>query len=242
MNFAELEVLHKKPVEFKSNIRYDIDHKCVPFKNIEEVLEFLPYGNKLRIMFIFLIVLGCRISELNVLNTSQFYKSSKGWCIVWRCGKNQKGLPRKEYLPEFVVAELAAHRKLYNCPRYKLFSIDSDTFRRQFNKFVRPNLSDDWNDRVPNYKKSGPVRIEYALQLKGLRKNFQTIEFKKALDKWKDSGVALEMTSKRMRHSSKHMTCNHYIQNFEDLELNKYNFDSSKDFLSKEFQTRMTEY
>lgn len=66
------------------------------------------------------------------------------------------------------------------------------------------------------------MREEYVLQLKGLRKNFATLEFAKQYKKWKSAEVALEFASKRMKHSTKHITAYHYLRNFDELNISAY--------------------
>ncbi|MCA1807531.1 MAG: hypothetical protein LC687_06770, partial [Actinobacteria bacterium] len=73
--------------------------------------------------------------------------------------------------------------------------------------------------KVPGRDPYG-VGSQYRLQLKGLRKNFQTVEFARQLAQWRGhADFALEMTSKRMRHSTASVTARHYIEGLGELGL-----------------------
>jgi hypothetical protein len=90
--------------------------------------------------------------------------------------------------------------------------------RRYFNRDVRPLLGLAWQKKRlhPGFFKEEP----YFLQLKGFRKSFGTTIFFREYEKWGDAGVALEFASKRLQHSTTHMTAYHYLQNFEWTEVN----------------------
>lgn len=67
----------------------------------------------------------------------------------------------------------------------------------------------------------GDFSSEYRYQLKGLRKNFQTLMFAEELAEWDDPQIALLKVSKRMKHSAEHITFHHYIEDMEALGLRK---------------------
>lgn len=64
--------------------------------------------------------------------------------------------------------------------------------------------------------------MEYRYSWSGFRKTFQTLVFAYYWKKYQDSGVALEMVSKRMKHSSKGITAKHYIENVDSIQANQY--------------------
>lgn len=99
-----------------------------------------------------------------------------------------------------------------------MFSCKADSFRRYFNKKVRPFLGDAWRKERLVYKQ-GTITRENILQLKGLKKTFQTFVFAQELWRWNNPEIALQFTSKKMRHSSTRITAYHYLNNFDVLGL-----------------------
>lgn len=197
------------------DLNLSLEGQAVPLGRIKEVIDYLPYGNQIRVMFQFLAVTGCRISELNKMRPDRILKSQDKYFLIWALGKNQKSF-RKEELPGHLIEELKEYRKDQRCCQNKLFGISSETFRRMFNRDVRPFLSEAWRELKIKMSK-GQLQTEYVLQLKGLRKTFQTLNFAQELKKWNNPDIALEFISKRMKHSSKHITAYHYIVNFDQL-------------------------
>ena len=220
----------------ETNLNLSVDGQAIPPTRIKEVLDYLPYGNQIRVMFQFLAITGSRISELDRMRTDRILKSQNKYFLIWSLGKNQKAF-RKEEIPEQLVQELRESRKNRRCFQNRLFSMSSDTFRRVFNRDVRPNLSDAWTERKIKLSK-GQLQTEYVLQLKGLRKTFQTLNFAQELRKWNNPDIALEFTSKRMRHSSKHITAYHYIVNFDQVNTSMDNLD----LLGNNTQRRLPEF
>ena len=209
---------------------------AVPFDRIREALEVMPYGSDVRVMFEMLFLTGCRISELDNMKASKLF----GNVLYWSLGKNQHGF-RKEVLPDFYLKELAEYRKKNRTYADRLFGVNAHTFRRYFHKFIMPRLKGWHEKRLVD--KQGVLQEEYIYQLKGLRKDYQTLEFAKQLDKWKDAGVALQFTSKKMRHSCERITAFHYIQEFDSLNIEKNmslkTADILKDCIS---QTRLMDF
>lgn len=197
-------------------IHLEIEGNAIPWRLIQEVNEHLEYGSAASIMFKTLLYTGCRISELDNLDP----KNIMHGYLIWKTGKNQTGF-RKEKMPSCWIEELKVYRNTNSCPTNKLFNKRGQSMVDFFNKKVRPHLSKEWS-----YKRLHPVKDrfhqEYVYQIKGLRKNFQTIKFHKYYRKYKDAGVALEFISKEMKHSSKHMTAYHYIENCDLLDIEKY--------------------
>jgi integrase len=208
----------------------------IPFKYVAEAVNYMPYASAERVMFQMLAITGCRISELDNMQVNRIIK---GW-IYWKLAKNQASY-RKEQLPEFYLKELNVYREKNRVYANKLFGISHTTFIRYFNRDVRPKLSQHWvKQRLKPC--TANFQLEYIFQLKGLRKNFQTLEFARQLDKWKDSGVAIEMTSKKMRHSSKGITAYHYIESFDALEIEHYKKYSPAEILQQQSQTSLLNF
>ncbi len=223
---------------FKQELRLNLlaESHAIPFEKVREAIDFMGYGSPERVMFEMLILTGCRITELDRMVISKIY----GSILYWGLGKNQKSF-RKEALTVSYLKELKYYRDHHRVYGNKIFGIHSHTFRRYFNRDVRPNLSKEWQEKTL-FQKKGALVPEYVYQLKGLRKNFQTLEFKKELEKWKDSGVALEFTSKKMKHSSKHITAYHYLVNFDTLGINNLSELEPSDLLKKTRQTRLMDF
>lgn len=209
---------------------------AIPFDKVIEAVDFMEYGSTCRVMFEMLFLTGCRMSELDRMKISKFY----GQYLYWALGKNQRS-HRKEKLPKWYIEELKVYRNNHKVFRDKLFGINAHTFRRYFARDIRPNLSPAWQEKTL-FQRKGALNEEYVLQLKGLRKDFQTLVFKKELDKWKDSGVALEFASKRVKHSSTHITSYHYLCNFEQLGVEKYKNLEPHQILKQANQKRLLDF
>lgn len=217
---------------------YDLETESysIPFHEIKRAIEIMRYGSDIRTMFQMLVYTGCRIKELEYMKYSQLYNN----IIYWKLGKNQKKF-RKEKLPIEYLKELRFYRKNYRIYQDKLFGIKSCTFRRYFNKQIRQLLKGKWTQKR-FFAKQGCLVPEYVFQLKGCRKNYQTLEYAKMLDKWKSPNIAVEMTSKKMKHSSEKITAYHYIENFENLEIDKYKLFTIQDIINPKNQMRILDY
>ncbi len=171
----------------------------------------MSYASTCRVMFTMLALTGCRLSEMD--NMKQSYLKD-GW-LWWRLGKNQKNY-RKVKLPDPFIQELKDYRESHRVPSDSLFGVEHRTFRRYFNRTIRKLLGGGWIEKTEALGCNGFTE-EYLLQLKGLRKSYQTLLFKAEYEKWGDPGVALQFTSKAMRHSSERITAYHYLVNFDTL-------------------------
>lgn len=80
----------------------------------------------------------------------------------------------------------------------------------------------EWNLKRVILAKNNTFFKPYIYQLKGLRKNFQTLKFFQGYKKWNDAYIALECISKDMKHSTKNMTFRHYIENNDTLEIDRF--------------------
>lgn len=157
---------------------------------------------------------GCRPAELDRMKIDNLFENT----LYWKLGKNQRS-HRKEVLPAAYVKELREYRETHAVPQSKLFSMTADSLRARFNHHIRPYLGHSWTDKRLR-SKNGFLVEEYILQIKGIRKTYQTMVFAQELKKWKSAEVAVEFTSKRMKHSSRSITCFHYIENFDVLKIN----------------------
>jgi hypothetical protein len=158
--------------------------------------------------------------------------------MIWKPSKRQGGL-RREIIDDAIIKELFHYRSLSRVPERKLFGMNYKTFQHNFNRDIRPNLSRKWQLYCPRHTGKN---YEHLLLIKNLRKTYSTLEFSRQLDKWKDSGVALEMTSKKMRHSSTFMTSYHYLCNFDSVDVKKYEGMSYADIFRTDFQMRLNDF
>lgn len=188
----------------------------IPFEDVAEAINFKPYGDPLRVMLQMLFYTGCRMSELDNMKPELLVNN---W-LYWGLGKNQKGF-RKVKLPDRFISELAFYRSKHKVSQANIFGIKHTTFRRMFNRDIRPNLNNNWKRKRLVVKKN-ELTTEYEYQLKGLRKNYQTFTFNKNLEKWGDSKIALEFTSKDMKHSNTGITLKHYVENNDKLNIKQY--------------------
>lgn len=193
----------------------DHDSYAVPIPAVQEVLDFLPYASTERVMFQMLYYTGCRCKELDVMTPKLLHENT----LYWELGKNQHGT-RKEVLPKSYLSELKAYRATHRVCEDRMFGPTAATFRRYFDRDVRPFLSSTWREKRLTVR-SKAFSTEYVLQLKGLRKTFQTMLFAKEWQRWGTADVALQFTCKRMQHSSERITAYHYLQNFESLQIDK---------------------
>lgn len=185
---------------------------AVPYRAFRELFNFLPYAHPVRVMVCMLALTGCRLSELDRMRTDNL----RGNVLYWRLGKNQRGW-RAEPLPDWYIAELAEYHARHRTALGKLFGPGAHTLRRYFNRDVRPLLGAEWQVKRdhPGYIHEEP----FVLQLKSLRKSYATTIFFREYRHWKDAGVALQFTSKKLRHSCERITAYHYLQHLEQIEV-----------------------
>lgn len=237
-SFVEVYVLMLK-LKSVLDERIKTDTIAIPFSEINRVLDVLPYGCPIRCMFTHSILTGCRQTELSNMFESMMYRTIGGANIFWKCGKNQVGY-RKEFLPDYFLEELSYMRAHYRGFGDRLYSPDARSFRKYFNRY-RCFIGGLWNERQ-SIITGGVVESEYVYNLNGLRKTFATHVFYQEYQKWKDSGVALEMTSKRMKHSTTHMTAYHYLKNFEQLKIEQYGNIPIWQILNRPIQKKLNNY
>jgi integrase len=218
------------------SMRQEPDGQGIPFRLVRELFLIVEYGSICSVGIKLLHYTGCRIAELDNMQRS---KICDGY-IYWECGKNQHGW-RKEYLPADFIAELEYYWKRNRMPIDNVLGVSSDTFTRYFRKYVRPKLSIEWHEHrvVVNDDKLEDI---YKYALKGFRKNFATLLFCYFWRKYNDAYVAVERVSKRMRHSSKHITVNHYIETVEQIEAEKYMNLMPFEIIEQVVQTRLYDF
>lgn len=210
---------------------------AVPFDKINEARNFMTYSSVERVMFEMLIITGCRVSTLEKFKISQLY----GEIMYFKEAKTNK--TRKTKLPQWFIDEIKKYREKNRCYEDKIFSINAKTFNRYFNRDIRPHLSKDWQRKRPILCGSAnKCKYEYILQLKGIRKSYATLEFNKQMRVWNDANIAAEFTAKKLRHSTKKITCMHYLQHYEGLNIPKYGTLSPEAILEEYNQKRILDY
>lgn len=199
----------------RPTLEFDQANEChaLPLRNVKEVVELLPYASAERVMFLMLYYTGARISELDKMNPKNLYDGY----LYWPLGKNQKRW-RKEKLPDDFILELSAYREKYSVPSSRIFHYCGESLRRVFNRDIRSRLPSAWQRKRLIPTRAG-FKEEYILQMKGLRKTFQTVDFARELRKWNDAGFAMHRVAKRMKHSSTKITVSHYLEDLEAIGL-----------------------
>lgn len=202
----------------EKKLNLEQDGTAIPLDEVKKVLDFMTYASTVRVMFGMLFWTGSRIIELDNMKRGNIYDGY----VYWKTGKNQNDY-RKEKLPSYFIEELQEYWHTNRILGDKMFGVASDTFRRYFNRDVRPFLGGAWHEERLVFK-IGTIQRENILQLKGLRKTFQTYVFAQELYKWNNPEIALQFTSKKMRHSSTRITAYHYLNNFDVLGIDHQNF------------------
>lgn len=196
---------------------HEPEGRGIPFDMVQELLDKCPYGSVHSVALRMLFYTGCRIAELDKMKRSNIVNGY----IFWKCGKNQCGESRKEYLPDVYLKELQAYWGSHRVPGDRVFGVVSATYSRYFRREIRPLLSPRWHDMRDVFER-GTVKQEYYFQLKGFRKNFATLLFCYFWRKYGDAGVALELVCKRMRHSNTGITIHHYIETMEQIQAGRF--------------------
>jgi len=232
-----MPLLIKEIFELKMEKQICIEGRGIPFNQVLEASRIIPYASDVSVMFKMLFLTGCRITELNSMKKSKLI----GNVVYWPLGKNQRTW-RKEILPDFYIKELMEYRATHRVYQDRLFGISHFTFKRYFNRDIRPLLPPEWHKK--DLRINGKMcKWEYKYNLRGMRKSYQTLIFKQELDKWKDSHVAVLFTSKRMRHSSTHITAYHYLCNFDELKIAELKHLSPAKILAQTLaQTRISDF
>lgn len=186
---------------------------AIPLTDVSDAVRSMERGTDVREMFIMLALTGCRIKALDKMRPE---KIMNGY-LYYEPGKKQGGLI-KIRMPEWYLEELKNYREHRRVAGNKMFGISSETFRRYFNRDVRAKLPESWKKSLMVPYVDG-LKREYLYELKGLRKNYQTLEFAKQFKHWGNPEIALQFTSKKMKHSNTRITAHHYLQNFDSLGI-----------------------
>lgn len=201
---------------------------AISFAQVRQVLETLEYASVERVMFEMMFYTGCRGQELNNMFFDMIDTSDDNPIVYWKCKK--QGKPRRAKIPKAFYEELLVYRDNYRHYANRLFGVSYQTFRRYFYA-CRKKLPYCWQEKGLSFAHG--CRLEaHVLQLKGLRKLYQTRTFKKNLELWNFNGdLALQLTSKEMQHSSTGMTAYHYIRHFDEIG-NEFDLHNQKTLLA----------
>lgn len=216
------------------------DCKAIPIHLVLDAIDKMKYATPERCMFIMSFLTGCRQSELNRMYVDKLYKVKDGYYIYWSLGKKQKGF-RKEPLPEWFVEELFKMRNNYRCFQNKMFPILQITFRRYFNRDIRPSLNQEWVSKTLQGV-NGELKPLYKYHLSGLRKTFQILLFYKFHQLSGSLEVALHQVSSRMKHSCTNITYRHYLDGYDQIKVHDHGSMLPIDFLEAGYQSRLMEW
>lgn len=227
------------PTEQKMVIVEANDSNVIP---IDYALEPLQVRNIVkghtRVMLLMLMLTGCRVRELDNMLASRILpcQEADGYLIYFKLGKNQTSY-RKEILPKWYVEnELKPYRDEY-AHGDRLFGISSVAFQRYFLK-ARKQLSKAWNEMKPYPVGDGKWQLGYCFQLKGYRKLWATMQFRIELEKWNNPDFACLQVSRKLHHSSKFMTSDHYIDATAKLGLEKAVFTPTLPNIIKKYMNQ----
>lgn len=213
-----------------------LNGRGIPLRLVVELVMYLEYATPLRVAIKLLAYTGCRLSEIRKMRRSNIVDGF----LFWQCGKNQTE-SRKEFLPPDFMTEIDDCMKRSRHRSDIICDLCGKTVLREFNKLVRPNLSSEWREQRVTMQNE-ILKYEYKYQLRGLRKNFATLLFWHLWKKYDSSEVALEMVSKRMRHSSQHMTAYHYVESADQIEAAKYAHLLPFELVATSYQARIGDY
>lgn len=196
---------------------YKLPGEVVPIPMALKAIMYCSYGSTIRCALKLMFYTGCRISELNHM----YWEKKKDYFISWRCGKNQHGKWREEFLPPDFWQELDHHRRTNKTLGGRLLAATGESIIRYFNKEIRPYLGVEWNTKS-EYAKDNGFEKEYIYQLKAYRKIFQTLLLQHYWEYYKSVDVAGEHVSARMRHSNSGINWRHYLRMAKELHAERY--------------------
>lgn len=220
-----------------TSVQVTHEAQAVPFEAVAAARERMEYASCARVMFTMLALTGCRIRALDNMKRSRLYE---GGVLMFHEGKRTTGL-RRVVLPSWFVDELTEHRRSHDIVQDQLFCFKSDWLQKSFLRQIRPLMGPAWNEMVIHVYGSYE-RLEYKLQLKGLRKSYQTHQFALQVAKWGSADIALEFTSKEMKHSSTRITAYHYLRNFDEINAEQSRKSSVADLLRRVDQSTILEH
>jgi hypothetical protein len=221
-------------------IRYNEEATALPFSVVMDAINRLKYGNIIRVWLQILLQTGARISETDrMYYNPTSYGGIYGNKLVWIPGKNQnQQRPRTEKLSLKTIEELNYMRSKERCSN-RLFPVSYQTLRRRFNA-LRWVIG--WTEKVKGV--IGARQSTYRYQLKGIRKLFATKTFWEYYEEYNhDANASILLTSKRMRHSSGHITVTHYFsENKEELEIYKFLNIPMCEIIDLYYQSKLTDF
>ena len=197
-------------------------HNVIPFYEAMRLFQALKVFKKRKdpdnkaLAILWLMETGARPSEIENRNIKELY-FKKYW--IWSPRKNQKG-KRTAKLSDFFLKELDNYLEKGKYSSTDLFGIKGESLTRYINKNIRPILGGDWLKKYPKIDKYGVMKWNYIYQIKNLRHNYQTFNWHKYVPEFGED-LALMKVSKEMKHSSKRITGEHYIEHAKALGLEK---------------------
>lgn len=193
------------------------ENRSIDFREALRPYNICSDGSTVKVMYGMIFATGCRPSTLDLLETNDII----GYEIKFKECKT--GNKRVVYLGKKYLDQLIKYRKQNRTYDKKLFGIKAHSFRRIFDKDVRPKLGGIWVQKEP-VKWGGIMQWCYTYQFYDLRRNYQTLTFAKNLQKWKDPYVALQFTKKEMGYgkSGDKVCVTNYIQEFDNLNIDKW--------------------
>jgi integrase len=209
---------------------------ALPIWLVYDTVGRLEYASVVRVMFLWQFYTGCRMAELPKMNRDKLIPYGDHYLQFWELGKNQREKNnkkhRKEIIPNFVVEEMLEMQKKERCYSNKVFPIKHTTYRRYFNKSIKPTLHPAWKEQAPAMW-NGEILNRNKYCLSSLRKTFATLYFYWVYFQTNSLEVALMEVSKRMNHKTKEMTYHHYLKSVDQLELSDHKIESVMNFSYK---------
>lgn len=220
---------------------YEPEGRAVPVHLIREAIASAYYLSKISRALEILFTSGARLSEVKKMHL----KARFGNFQAWKLGKNQTGMMRQEYFPDSLWTKILRGMDKDKHSSDLICDLEGKTILRYFNRDIRPHLSLEWRQKVRVLRNKGgslSVGYEYKYQLKGFRKTFATLMFAYFWKKYGSADIALEKVSKRMKHNSKWMTMNHYVDMCRQIDAMKYCDQLPFEHLSGETQSNIADF
>lgn len=192
----------------------------------QEPINLLKYGSPERVRLRLYQTLGCRPCETDdlpapeqcIFNNILYFKTRK-----------KQNTQRKEHISDDLIKEILYMREEHKVKGSKMFPYNSETFRRIFNRDIRPRLSIVWQIKIKTKEKKGASSKEYLYSLYGYRRNFSALKYEYYLNKTESPQLATVMTQKSMKHKTEFMTLYHYASVSHQINAKRYahllNFD-----------------
>ena len=218
-------------------LELDKDYKDIPFQEVKRLIEILPRAKRHRVALMWLSLTGARPSEIEKRKISEI---AFGIYWIWKPRKNQKGY-RREKLPSFFWEEFNEYLEKESYSNDDVFGLLGESLSSYVNRYIRPLLGGNWIKKRPEFREDGKYRLVYIYQIKNLRHNYQTCEWARYKEEY-GSDLALMKVSRKMRHSSKRITGEHYIESVEHLNLNSHKHKTMGEILQGVDQMNLMNY